>query len=205
VRIALLALLALVALDPACASHAADDVPLGPYWIHYTVAGALSGDRTISERDEERVGCTIANDPTLPTGAGRFLVVSAVANYGESHAPGIYLRVPGYHGVGTYELGSAAGIAGLAYVYDDSNLESCAQSDAACFVGGATCSLTLDTLDTTPGVVAAPPGIDANVRWALGGGHFACASLTNATGKTTSVSGTFYCRVGDWSLSSSKP
>jgi hypothetical protein len=148
-----------------------------------------------------RIGCTVVNDSETDPSKGQVMVVSAVQNYGEEHGTGVYLRMPQFHGVGTYNLEQ---IEGRAWTFDNAHIQSCVrEDDVDCFQGNTGCQVNVDQWSFTPATNAdRPSGYPPEVTFGVAKGTFSCARLVNRTGLTVSlVRGVFSCRAQDWTQS----
>lgn len=182
--------------------------------VSYRVDGALTGLHQIQAEPgsasesltqtkgawgDARIGCSMVNASDSDPSRGKVFVLSAVENYGEEHGAGVYMKVRGFTGAGSYALDSGAG--GQTWVFDNAHIQACARAgDRTCFQGVEGCTMNVTRWDFAPGVAERPAGYPEQVAFGVAEGTFSCRRLVNDA-SSTSVSiptGTFRCHVGDW-------
>lgn len=165
------------------------------------VPGATSEslERTDGAWGDARIGCTLVNESDNDPARGKVFVLSAVENYGEEHGAGLYLKVKGFGGAGSYALDSGAG--GQAWVFDSGHIQACARAgDRSCYQGVDGCTVNVTRWDFSPGVAQRPAGYPEGVAFGVAEGTFSCRRLVNETSNAAVriVTGTFKCHAGDW-------
>lgn len=157
--------------------------------VSFRFEGAFRGVRSFVESDGQepggpRIACIRNGDRVM---------ISAVKNYGQTHGPGLYLRVAHFTGPARYDFAGDD----RAWAFDDGHIQLCTRAgDRDCYQGSAGCVVQVDAWTVGPGDGSLPPGVLVGEAW----GTFSCASLSNAiAGASVAVQdGAFRCRAEDW-------
>lgn len=190
---------------PAPAINAFVDYPS----VNFTMRGWLHKDVTIADDPNAsflrltdkfsapRVACVLVNNVDGGSSGGTKFVMTATETYGEVNGAGIFVKVDLFDGPGKYAITNPGG---RVWAYSDAHLQACTRAhDRLCYGGADGCTLTVDKLDFTPGIVAPIPGLPKGVRFGLGKGHVSCPQLQNPTTlKNIHVEADFTCRAQDW-------
>lgn len=187
----------------ACGS---DDADHDPHRVTFRLEGALSGVRSIMVEQSTTSESVESGSATLTTGDGSFggpriactqvgdtFVLSAVQNYGESHGAGVYLKVKGFTGAGTYGIADG----GRAWLFDRGHIQACTRDgDRTCYQAADGCSLQVERWSVAAAGAPYPTGVLAGEAR----GRFSCGPLVNATtgGSVRILDGRFFCRAEDW-------
>jgi hypothetical protein len=177
--------------------------------VNFTMRGWLHKDLTILDDPNAsflrltdrfsapRVACVLVNNVDGGSSGGTKFVMTATETYGEVNGSGIFVKVDLFDGPGKYAITNPGG---RVWAYADAHLQACTRAhDRLCYGGADGCTLTVDTLDFTPGIVAPIPGLPKGVRFGIGKGHVSCPQLQNPTTlKNIHVEADFTCRAQDW-------
>jgi hypothetical protein len=170
-------------------------------WLHKDFAiaedTAASSLRLTDLFSAPRVACVLVNNVDGGSSGGTKFVMTATETYGEKNGAGMFVKVDLFTGPGKYAITNPGG---RVWAYADAHLQACTRAkDRLCYGGADGCTLTVDTLDFTPGAATPLPGLPRGVRFGIGKGHVSCPQLQNPTTlKNIHLEADFTCRAQDW-------